>query len=142
MVIAQKRLDGVLIEPPAALTCGTNQPFSKSLYEVETLFGPKFMFVLPQGTHNFIGKVINKKSSATELTCLLKYKVVVRQCTKFRPKNWDLRAKCDLGAIWGSECSFSCKNGEILSHQNPIVCGDDLTWIGEEPFCYTKSKLK
>lgn len=106
---------------------------------METLFGPKFLFVLPQGSHSFIGKIRNGKNGALEQTCLLKYKVIIRQCIKYRPKNWDLRATCDLGSIWGSECTFVCKNGGMLSHQEPIVCGDDLTWSGDEPNCQSKS---
>lgn len=138
-VIAQRRLDGVLIEPPAALTCNTNQPYSRALFEIETLFGPKFLFVLPQGTHSFIGIIRNGKTGALEQTCLLKYKVIIRQCIRYRPKNWDLKSTCDLGSIWGSECTFTCKNGGSPSHQEPIVCGDDLTWTGDEPTCELRS---
>lgn len=135
-VIAQKRLDGVLIEPPPALSCVTNQPFAKSVFEVYTLFGPQFFFVLPQGTHQLIGKIINKKTGKEEMKCTLKYKVVVRKCSKYQLINpRDLQVKCDLDNIWGSRCTFSCKNGGELSHEKPVICGDNLNWYGDEPVC-------
>lgn len=135
-VIAQKRLDGVLIEPPLALSCVTNQPFSRSIYDVQTLFGPKFYFVLPQGTHYLISKIINKKTGKEDLKCTLKYKVIVRKCPKYQLINTkDLQVKCDLDNIWGSRCYFSCKDGGNLSHESPIICGDDLNWSGDEPQC-------
>lgn len=139
-VIAQKRLDGVLIEPPPALSCLTNQPFSKSVYQVQTLFGPNLYFVLPQGTHQLIGKIVNKKTGKDEMKCSLKYKVIVRKCPKYTLSNTkDLQVKCDLDNIWGSKCVFSCKRGGELSHESPVVCGDDLDWTGEEPVCIWKS---
>lgn len=142
-MIAQKRLDGVLIEPPPALSCFTNQPIAKSVFEVQTLFGPKLYFVLPQGTHSLIGKVINKKTGKEELRCSLKYKVIVRKCPKYQLTNAkDLHVKCDLDNIWGSKCVFSCKHGGDLSHDGAIICGDDLNWTGEEPTCPSKCKIQ
>lgn len=140
-MIAQKRLDGVLIEPPPALSCVTHQPYARSIFELQTLFGPKLFFVLPQGTHSLIGKIINKKTGKEEMKCSLKYKVIVRKCTKYQLMNThDLYIKCDLDNIWGSKCTFSCKDGGGLSHESPVVCGDDLNWSGEEPFCLSKCR--
>lgn len=93
------------------------------------------MFILPQGTHSFIAKIRNKQTGEEEHTCLLKYKVIVRQCIRYRPRDRNLKVKCSLGNIWGSKCSFSCKNGGMLSHTDPVACDDDLEWFGDEPTC-------
>ncbi len=141
-MIAQKRLDGVLIQPPPVLSCVTNQPYSRSVFEMQTLFGPNLFFVLPQGTHQLIGKIINKKTGKEEMKCPLRYKVIVRKCPKYQVINTkDLLVKCDLDNIWGSKCTFSCKHGgDIISHEDPVTCGDDLDWYGEEPVCSNKCK--
>lgn len=137
--IARKGLDGVLIEPPMVTTC-RNQLISRDLYELETLFGSKFNFILPHsnggGPFSFLAKVINKRSGKVVQTCDLRYKVVVKQCGRYYPKNKDLKAMCDLGHIWGSKCTFFCRNDGYLSRQDAFVeCGEDQTWEGEEPYC-------
>lgn len=138
-MIAQKRLDGVLIEPPPVISCYSNQAFPRTLFDVQTLFGPNLFFVLPQGTHNLIGKIINKKTGNEEMKCSLKYKVIVRKCPKYQLTNTkDLLVKCDVDNIWGSKCTFSCRNGGDLSHEKPVICDDDLRWSGDEPSCFSK----
>ncbi|XP_055597528.1 uncharacterized protein LOC129747376 isoform X2 [Uranotaenia lowii] len=137
--IARKGLDGVLIEPPMLTTC-RNQPISRDLYELETLFGAKFNFILPHsnggGPYSFLAKVVNRRSGKVVQTCDLRYKVVVKQCGRYHPKNKDLKVLCDLGHIWGSRCSFHCRNGGYPSRQNAYVeCNEDQKWEGEEPFC-------
>ena len=140
-VIAQKRLDGVLIEPPAATSCVDNKPFSQAQYQVQTLFD-QYMFILPEGNHKFIAKIFNMLTKEEEKLCSLKYKVIVRQCAPYRMKNTKLRIKCDLGNIWGSICTFSCKNKGIVSHQIPVICDDDLEWTGHEPTCHNTHSKK
>lgn len=128
------------MDTPQALSCHSNQPFARSVFDVETLFGPKLFFVLPQGAHSFIGKIINKKTGKEEMKCSLRYKVIVRRCPKYQLKNSkDLQVKCDLDNIWGSQCEFSCKKHEgYLTHSSPVICGDDLNWSGEEPVCFSQ----
>lgn len=137
--IARKGLDGVLIEPPMLTTC-RNQPISRDLYELETLFGTKLNFILPHsnggGPFSFLAKIVNKRSGKVVQTCDLRYKVIVKQCGKYYPKNKDLKVACDLGNIWGSRCNFHCRNGGYLSRQNAFVeCSEEQTWQGEEPHC-------
>ncbi|XP_062560678.1 uncharacterized protein LOC134224981 [Armigeres subalbatus] len=137
--IARKGLDGVLIEPPMLTTC-RNQPISRDLYELETLFGSKLNFILPHsnggGPFSFLAKIVNKRSGKVVQTCDLRYKVIVKQCGKYYTKNKDLKVACDLGNIWGSRCTFHCRNGGYLSRQNAFVeCSEEQTWQGEEPYC-------
>ncbi|XP_065087615.1 uncharacterized protein LOC135709253 [Ochlerotatus camptorhynchus] len=137
--IARKGLDGVLIEPPMLTTC-RNQPISRDLYELETLFGTKLNFILPHsnggGPFSFLAKIVNKRSGKVVQTCELRYKVIVKQCGKYYPKNKDLKVACDLGNIWGSRCTFHCRNEGYLSRQNAFVeCSEDQSWEGEEPNC-------
>uniref|UniRef100_A0A2M4CRY3 Putative conserved plasma membrane protein n=1 Tax=Anopheles darlingi TaxID=43151 RepID=A0A2M4CRY3_ANODA len=136
--IARKGLDGVLIEPPLLTTC-RDRPISKDLYELETLFGPKLNFVLPHSNgvpFSFLAKVISKHTGAAVQTCEMRYTVVVKQCRRYKPKNRDLKAICNLGNIWGSRCTFHCRNGGYLSHPNSFVeCSEDEIWEGEEPYC-------
>lgn len=137
--IARKGLDGVLIEPPMLTTC-RNQPISRDLYELETLFGTKLNFILPHsnggGPFSFLAKIVNKRSGKVVQTCDLRYKVIVKQCGKYYPKNKDLKVACDLGNIWGSRCTFHCRNEGYLSRQNAFVeCSEEQTWQGEEPYC-------
>jgi hypothetical protein len=37
--------------------------------------------------------------------------------------------------LWGSRCTFSCRNNGILTHREPVVCNDNLQWQGTEPDC-------
>uniref|UniRef100_A0A182N250 Sushi domain-containing protein n=1 Tax=Anopheles dirus TaxID=7168 RepID=A0A182N250_9DIPT len=136
--IARKGLDGVLIEPPCLSTC-SGRPISKDLYELETLFGPKMNFVLPHShgpPYSFMAKVVSKQTGNTILTCDLRYRVVVKQCKRYKPKNRDLKVSCSLENIWGSRCTFHCRSGGYLSRPNSFVeCGEDELWEGEEPYC-------
>ncbi|XP_050098144.1 uncharacterized protein LOC126578995 isoform X2 [Anopheles aquasalis] len=136
--IARKGLDGVLIEPPLLTTC-RDRPISKDLYELETLFGPKLNFVLPHSNgapYSFLAKVISKHTGAAVQTCEMRYTVVVKQCRRYKPKNRDLKVICNLGNIWGSRCTFHCRNGGYLSRPNSFVeCSEDEIWEGEEPYC-------
>uniref|UniRef100_A0A8D8ESR9 (northern house mosquito) hypothetical protein n=3 Tax=Culex pipiens TaxID=7175 RepID=A0A8D8ESR9_CULPI len=137
--IARKGLDGVLIEPPMLTTC-RNQPISRDLYELETLFGNKFNFVLPHSAggvpYSFLARVVNARSGKVVQTCDLRYKVIVKQCGRYHPKSKDLKVACDLGQIWGSKCTFHCRNGGYLSAPGAFVeCSEEQTWEGEEPYC-------
>lgn len=134
-LIARRGLDGILIKPPLAISCFSHRQFSNDLYEIETLFGSRFLFILPQGRHSFIAKIRNRKSAIIEHTCLLRYKIIVRRCVRYRPRNHELNVKCSLGNIWGSVCSFQCKTGDRLSHNDPMICEDSLKWFGDEPTC-------
>lgn len=101
------------------------------------------MFILPEGSHSLYAKIINKKTGLEEKSCQLKYKVIIRQCQPYRLRNRQLKVKCDLGTIWGSKCTFSCRNpAAVLSHMNPAVCDDNLEWFGEEPTCRTHNYNK
>lgn len=81
--IARGGLDGILLEPPAPLSCHTNLPFSRNLYTIETLFGPELPFVLPHGKHILIGKIRNVETGLYVRSCRLKYNVIVRRCHRF-----------------------------------------------------------
>uniref|UniRef100_A0A182P5E4 Sushi domain-containing protein n=1 Tax=Anopheles epiroticus TaxID=199890 RepID=A0A182P5E4_9DIPT len=136
--IARKGLDGVLIEPPCLSTCN-GRPISKELYELETLFGPRMNFILPHSygpPYSFMAKVVSKQTGSTVLTCDLRYRVIVKQCKRYKPKNRDLKVSCSLENIWGSRCTFHCRNGGYLSRPNSYVeCGENELWEGEEPYC-------
>ncbi|XP_041785320.1 uncharacterized protein LOC121600622 isoform X3 [Anopheles merus] len=136
--IARKGLDGVLIEPPCLSTCN-GRPISKELYELETLFGPRMNFILPHSNgppYSFMAKVVSKQTGSTVLTCDLRYRVIVKQCKRYKPKNRDLKVSCSLENIWGSRCTFHCRSGGYLSRPNSYVeCGENELWEGEEPYC-------
>ncbi|KAG5684867.1 hypothetical protein PVAND_014077 [Polypedilum vanderplanki] len=135
ILIAKRGLDGVQVEIPQLTTCN-DRPISRSLYELETLFSKKHHFILPRGQHSFIAQVVNKKNYSVEHVCTLKYKIIVRTCPPFILKNENVKMKCDISNVWGSKCTFSCKNNNgILSHKEPIVCNDNLQWHGTEPDC-------
>lgn len=134
--IARQGLDGILVEPPAPVSCATNLPFSRDLYQIETLFGSKFFFVLPHGRHLLFAKIRNMGTGMIEHTCPLRYNVVVKRCPKYAQKNPDLQMFCSTGAIWGSSCTFGCRPpNSQLSHQEPIICNENSEWIGQEPSC-------
>ncbi|XP_055308825.1 uncharacterized protein LOC129572753 isoform X2 [Sitodiplosis mosellana] len=135
--IARKGLDGILVEPPAPLSCKTNLPFARNLYSIETLFGSDLSFVLPKGRHSLTAKVRNVESGLIVRSCHLKYHVIVRRCKGFPSlKKKNIKMSCTAGTIWGSQCAFECrKEGESLSHRDSIVCNEDLEWIGEVPHC-------
>lgn len=138
ILIAKRGVDGVLVDIPELTTC-SDRPVSKSLYDLETLFSSKHHFILPRGSHTFIGQVISKKNYTVEHVCLLKYKIIVRTCGPFVPQNENVRAKCEMADIWGSRCTFSCRNNGILSHREPVTCNDNLQWQGSEPECIQQS---
>lgn len=138
ILTAHQELDGVLVETPAPLSCKTNLPFSHNLFRIETLFGPDFgPFVLPRGRHSIVGKIRNVETGLVERSCLLKYNVIVPRCEGL-PKvtNIKLKMVCTAHNVWGSKCAFSCKNhDEYVSHHEPLVCNEDLEWVGHEPHC-------
>lgn len=124
------------MEPPAPISCTTNLPFSRDLYQIETLFGSQYQFVLPHGRHTLFGKIRNMETGLIEQTCPLKFNVVVRRCQRYIQKGTDMKMICSSGTIWGSSCSFECTNPNLeLNHQDPVICGDSLDWIGLEPEC-------
>lgn len=133
--------EGILVEPPAPLSCKTNLPFARNLYSIETLFGSDLSFVLPEGQHSLTAKVRNVESGMIVRSCLLKYRVIVRRCPRFpRLKEKNIKMSCTAGTIWGSQCAFECKNdGEYLSHRDSIVCNEDLDWVGEIPHCISEN---
>lgn len=134
--IARQGLDGILVEPPAPVSCTTNLPFSRDLYQIETLFGSQFLFVLPHGKHTLFAKIRNVETGMVEHTCPLKFNVIVRRCQRYRLKNPNLKMFCSTGTIWGSSCAFECHDpDQQLSHHEPIVCSESLEWIGQEPTC-------
>lgn len=119
---------------PQLTTCN-DRPISRSLFELETLFSKKHHFILPRGSHSFIGQIVNKKNFSVEHVCNLKFKIIVRNCGPFIPQNENVRVKCDAADLWGSKCTFSCKNNGILTHKEPVFCNDNLQWHGNEPAC-------
>lgn len=137
-VVAQRRLDGVLIELPSPVACGgpasPQSHFVHATYEVQSLFGSHH-FVLPAGAHSFYGRIVNKNTGLDERLCHLKYKVIVRECVPYRPRNRRVKAKCDLGSIWGSQCTLTCRNEARRYAGTMVYCNDDLEWIGQEPNC-------
>jgi hypothetical protein len=142
ILIAKRGLDGVLVDLPQLTNCN-DQPISKSLYELESLFSHKHSFILPKGHHSFMGQIVSKKNYTVEHICHLKYKIIVRTCGPFIPQNEGVKVKCDIGDIWGSKCTFFCKNNGILTHREPVYCNDNLQWIGTEPSCIMQhSNLK
>lgn len=134
IMIAKRGVDGVLVDIPQLTTCN-DRPIAKTIYDLETLFSNKHHFILPRGSHTFIGQVISKKNYTVEHICLLKYKIIVRVCGPFIPQNENVKVKCDMADIWGSRCTFSCRNNGILTHREPVVCNDNLQWQGAEPEC-------
>lgn len=137
-VVAQRRLDGVLIEPPAPVACGgpasPYNNFVQTTYEVQSLFGSNH-FVLPTGSHSLYARIINKNTGLDERMCQLKYKVIVRECIPYRVRSRRVKAKCDLGSIWGSQCTLTCRNEARRYAGTMVYCNDDLEWIGKEPTC-------
>ncbi|CAO1376936.1 unnamed protein product [Diamesa serratosioi] len=140
ILIAKRGLDGVLVETPQLTTCN-DKPISRSLYDMETLFSQKHHFILPRGSHSFIGQIVNKKNYSIEHVCHLKFKIIVRSCGSYIPKNENVKVKCDMGDIWGSKCTFHCRNNGILTHREPVFCNDNLQWSGaHEPECIVQHK--
>lgn len=138
VAVARYGLDGILVQPPAPLACKTSLPFDLKLFQIETLFGPDLPFVLPEGKHTIIGKIRNIETGLIVRSCLLKYNVIVRRCNRLpHVKNKHLKMACTAGTILGSKCAFQCRNnhGTHLSHNNPIVCNENLQWDGHEPEC-------
>lgn len=141
MIIAQKGSDGVVIKDlPSVYNCH-NQKLSKDSYKFQTLFGEQ-SFVLPQGSHSFLAKVMNMNSNQVEQLCTLKYRVMVHRCANYVPQNRGLRMKCSLENLWGSTCSFTCKDGGYMNYPTNVFCNDHLEWSGEEPYCHYRSELR
>lgn len=136
--IARKGLDGVLFQPPAPLSCKNDQlPFAESLFRIETLFDAALPFVLPRGNHSLVARILNVETGQFVRSCRLKYRVVVRRCKGFPKIDHDkLKMSCTAHTLWGSACAFECRNDdEYLSHQEPMICNDNLQWIGGAPDC-------
>jgi hypothetical protein len=91
-------VDGVLVDIPQLTTCN-DRPISKTIYDLETLFSNKHHFILPRGSHTFLGQVISKKNYTIEHVCLLKYKIIVRVCGPFIPQNENVKVKCDMAGL-------------------------------------------
>lgn len=140
-VVAQRRLDGVLIEPPLPQTCDASASTQttaviQSRYRLQTLLSP-YKFALPAGTHSFYARLINRKTGRDEQMCRLRYNVVVRQCPDYRPHDQFVRIRCDLGNIWGSRCQLTCRGNRYMGQipATTVYCNTDLEWVGEEPQC-------
>lgn len=134
--IAREGLDGILVDPPAPLSCKTNLPFSQNLYRTETLFSTEYSFVLPHGKHTLIAKIRDLETGLIVHSCHLKYNVIVPRCQPLHLRNKHLRIFCTAGTIWGSKCAFECKaEGTHISHNQPITCNENLEWTGHEPEC-------
>lgn len=137
MAVARVGLDGVLVDPPPPRSCKTHLPFSEHLFKIETLFGPDIPFVLPKGRHSLHAKIRNVETGLIIRSCVLKYNVIVPHCNGYpNLKNKNLTMSCTAATIWGSKCAFGCKNeGEYITHREPMVCSENLEWVGEEPDC-------
>lgn len=144
VAIAREGLDGILVEPPAPLSCKTNLPFTSNLYRIETLFGPDLPFLLPEGKHRVIGKIRNIETGLIVRSCLLRYHVIVRRCKGYPlVKSKQLKMSCTAGTVLGSKCAFKCKNEQKdLSHRRPMVCNESLQWEGHEPKCLDYNELR
>lgn len=141
MIISQKGTDGVVIKDlPSVYNCH-NQKLSKDSYKFQTLFGDQ-LFVLPQGSHSFLAKIMNLNTNQVEQLCTLKYRVMVHRCAPYAPQNRGLRMKCSLENLWGSTCSFTCKDGGYMNYPTNVFCNDHLEWSGEEPYCHYRGKSR
>lgn len=99
------------------------------------MFGAKPGDLLPHGTHVLVGEILFKDKPIQ--TCHLRVNVITRQCGVI-PIPENMSVTCDTGHLWGSKCSFGCKNqnDELqIERTNGIICNDDLHWIGEVPKC-------
>lgn len=133
---AKEGFDGVLVDPPAPLSCKTNLPFSRDLYRTETLFGPQIKFVLPQGRHSLIAKIRDVETGIIVGSCHLKYNIIVQRCKFPRLKSRKLAMFCTAETVWGSKCAFECKrNNDYLTHHETIDCNEKLEWSGTQPRC-------
>ncbi|XP_055381961.1 uncharacterized protein LOC129612386 [Condylostylus longicornis] len=138
--IAPKGFDSVIVDQPKLFSCNNKAILNKA-YFVETLYGPRFKFLLPQGTHRIYGRIKNKMTEKAVQTCMLRYKVVVRQCEKIVLSSKNINVNCDLGQIWGSKCTFICHRG-YLSVNTSVICNDSLQWEGEQPKCLLQPSSK
>lgn len=141
IVIAQRRLDGVLIEPPVPQPCDATAPSQsvaivQARYRLQTLMAP-YKFALPAGEHSIYARLINRKTGLDEQMCRLRYTVIVRQCADYRPRDQFVRVRCDLGNVWGSRCQLTCRGNKVMSQvpATTVYCNDDLEWTGDEPQC-------
>lgn len=134
--IAPEGFDGVYVDPPKPLSCKTNLPFARDLYQMETLFGPELPFVLPPGRHSLFVKIRDLDAGLIVGSCHLKYHVIVRRCKHPRLKHRKMSMFCTAGNVWGSKCAFQCKREhDILTHHESIVCNEDSQWTGQIPTC-------
>lgn len=135
IVIADKGTDGVLIKELPHVTNCHNQALSNDHYKLQALVGDG-PFSLPQGSHTFLAKIIHIPTGQVEQLCSLKFRVIVHRCPIYTPQNKGLRIKCNLERLWGSSCSFTCKDGGYMNQPANVYCNDHLEWSGEEPYCH------
>lgn len=133
IVIAQKGTDGVLIKEMPPVTNCHNQISRDHKYQ--SLIGDS-PFLLTHGSHTLLVKVVHTTTNHVELLCPLKYRVMVHRCPAYTVQNKGLRMKCSLENLWGSTCSFTCKDGGYMNQATNIFCNDHLEWSGEEPYCH------
>lgn len=135
IVIAQKGTDGALIKELPSVTNCHNQVLSKDQFLLKSLIGDN-PFLLPHGSHSFLVKVVNQLTNQMEQMCTLKYRIISNRCPVYVPQNKGLKMKCSLENLWGSSCSFTCKDGGYMSRPASVFCNDHLEWTGEEPYCH------
>lgn len=141
IVIAPRGTDAVLIKELPPVTNCHNQMLPRQQYAYQPLngFAP---FLLPQGAHSFLAKVVHLPSKQADCQlCTLNYRVMVHRCASYTVQNKALRMKCSLDNLWGSTCSFSCKDGGYMSLATSVSCNDHLEWSGEEPYCHYTADL-
>lgn len=138
ILVAEKGTDSVLVKEFPPVTNCHNQVLSRELYKFETLSGINHQFLLPEGTHSFLLNL--RAHGRIEQVCNMKYRVIVNRCPTYTTHNPGLRVKCPLDNLWGSTCSFTCKEGGYISQQPNLRCNDDLEWRGEEPYCHYQCK--
>lgn len=141
ILVAKKGTDGVLIRDLPIVTYCNNKAISGDVYKFQPLL-PTKQFFLSQGSHSFLVKIVNSTGQDQHHTCSLKYRIMVQRCPQYTPHSRRLRMKCTLDNLWGSTCTFTCKDGGYATNQaSTVYCNDHLEWEGEEPYCHYKSKL-
>lgn len=134
ILVAQKGTDGVLVKDLPPVTNCHNQILAKD-YKLRTLIADR-SFLLPQGSHTILANIVNTHTDHVEQLCPLKYRVMVHRCPSYAIQNKGLRMKCSLDNLWGSSCSFTCKDGGYMNLPTNVFCNDHLEWSGEEPYCH------
>lgn len=135
IVVAEKGADAVLISKLPPVTNCQNQILSKDHFKLQPLAGDA-PFLLPHGSHSFLAKIVHMPNNHLDHMCTIKYRVMVHRCPSYSIQNRGLKMKCSLDNLWGSSCSFSCKDGGYIIQPTNVFCNDHLEWIGEEPYCH------